>query len=112
MPISTAAAKTGRDIPKRVLLGLCAAFGAFALAGPARAATPTPAPAPTPVPETVPYNPPPLANGGPMAYYMMQGNRIVSQPFGSAPDCYKALAALLKTLPANTAPIVCAHRRP
>jgi hypothetical protein len=47
-----------------------------------------------------------------MAYYMMQGDRIVSQPFGSAPDCSKALTALLKTLPANTAPIVCAHRRP
>jgi hypothetical protein len=47
-----------------------------------------------------------------MAYYMMQGNRIVSPPFGNGPDCSKALAALLKTLPANIAPIVCAHRRP
>lgn len=110
MPISTAAPKTGRDIPKRVLLGLCAAFGSIALAGtPAVAA---PAPPPTPVPETVPYNPPPLLKTGPMAYYMMQGNRIVSEPFGSFPDCNKALTALLKTLPANTAPIVCAHRRP
>lgn len=109
MPISSAAPKTGRDIPKRVLLGLCAAFAAFAFAGPVCAATPSPAP--TPVPETVPYVPPP-SNAGPMAYYMMQGDRIVSQPFGSAPDCSKALTVLLKTLPANTAPIVCAHRRP
>ena len=111
MPISTAAPKTGRDISKRVLLGLCAAFGALVLAGPARAATPVPSPAPTPVPDTIPYVPPPAA-GGQMAYYMMQGNRIVSAPYNSATDCNKALAALLKTLPANTAPIVCAHRRP
>ena len=47
-----------------------------------------------------------------MGYYMMQGSRIVSTPFPSAPACYKALADLQKKLPPNTAPIVCAHRRP
>ena len=47
-----------------------------------------------------------------MAYYMMQGNQIVSPPYASAPACFKALADLMKTLPSNIAPIVCAHRRP
>jgi hypothetical protein len=50
---------------------------------------------------------------GQMGYYMMQGSRIVNpQPYSSAPACFKAVADLMKTLPANTAPIVCAHRRP
>jgi hypothetical protein len=111
MPISTAAPKTGRDIAGRVLLGFCAAFAVLSLGGGRAGAAPA-TPAPTPVPETVPYVPPPLVNTGRMAYYMMQGSRIVSEPFGSFPDCSKALTALLKTLPANTAPIVCAHRRP
>jgi hypothetical protein len=47
-----------------------------------------------------------------MGYYMMQGSHIISQPFTSAPDCFKALAAWRKSLPNNIAPIVCAHRVP
>ena len=99
MPISTAAPKTGRDIPKRVLLALLVAFATLPATSPALAqSTPTPLPAP-----------PPLAA---MGYYMMQGSRIVSEAYPSAPACFKAVAELMKTLPANTAPIVCAHRRP
>jgi hypothetical protein len=99
MPISTAAPKTGRDIPKRVLLALLVAFATLPAASPALAQSiPTPLPAP-----------PQLAA---MGYYMMQGSRIVSSVYPSAPACFKAVAELMKTLPANTAPIVCAHRRP
>ena len=48
-----------------------------------------------------------------MGYYMMQGSHLVSgQPFASAPACFKAVTELMKKLPANTAPIVCAHRVP
>ncbi len=102
MPISTTAPKTGRDISKRVLLALIVAFAAPA--APAFAAAPTPSPAPA----AIPMPPAP----GKMGYYMMQGSRIVSAVYPSAPDCFKAVTALMKTLPANTAPIVCAHRVP
>jgi hypothetical protein len=101
MPISTTAPKTGRDISQRVLLALIVAFAAPAAPAFA-AASPTPSPAPLPV------QPAP----GKMGYYMMQGSRIVSAEYPSAPACFKAVAELVKTLPANTAPIVCAHRVP
>jgi hypothetical protein len=102
MPISTTAPKTGRDISQRVLLALFVAF-AVQPAPAAAVATPTPAPiAPLPMQPST----------GAMGYYMMQGSRIVSAPYPSAPACFKAVEALMKTLPANTAPIVCAHRRP
>lgn len=57
--------------------------------------------------------PPPAQPQGQMGYYMMQGSRIINaQPYPSAPACFKAVAELMKQLPPNTAPIVCAHRRP
>jgi hypothetical protein len=95
MPISTAAPKTGRDITKRVLLALCVASATLGVSG-----TPPP----------VISGPPP--GQGPLAYYMMQGSTIISQPYTSAPDCQKALTDFKKKLPPNIAPIVCAHRRP
>jgi hypothetical protein len=49
---------------------------------------------------------------GKMGYYMMQGSRIVSAAYPSAPACFKAVTDFKKTLPANIAPIVCAHRVP
>jgi hypothetical protein len=101
MPISTAAPKTGRDITKRVLLGLGVACALLLGGVPAHAQTATPAPITLPPAQT-----------GTLGYYMMQGTRIVSTPFPSAPACFKALADLQKKLPPNTAPIVCAHRRP
>jgi len=101
MPISTAAPKTGRDISKRVLLGLCVACAVLTAGVPALAQTATP-----------PAITLPPAPSGAQGYYMMQGSRIVSTPFPSAPACFKALADLQKKLPPNTAPIVCAHRRP
>jgi hypothetical protein len=101
MPISTAAPKTGRDIPKRVLLALLVAFAALPSAATARVTNATP----------VPISLPP--GTAPMGYYMMQGSHIVNNtPFPNVSVCFKAVAALMKTLPANTAPIVCAHRRP
>lgn len=102
MPTSTTAQKTGRDIPKRVLLALLVAFAVPGAATAAPVATPSP-------PSAMPAVSLP---GGPLAYYMMQGSRIVSAPYASAPACFKALADLMKTLPPNIAPIVCAHRRP
>jgi len=59
-------------------------------------------------PIPIPAQPAPSA----MGYYMMQGNRIVGGPYTSGPACMKALADLLKSLPPNVAPIVCAHRKP
>lgn len=107
MPTSAAAPKTGRDISQRLLLLLL-----LASAAPAAAATPTPVNAPTmsASPTAAPmYVPGP---SGVMGYYMMQGTTIVSGAFPTADDCFKALAKLRKTLPPNTAPIVCAHRVP
>jgi hypothetical protein len=101
MPISTTAPKTGRDITKRVLLALIVAFAASGM--PAFGAT-----SPPPAPVQLPAQPP----SGKMGYYMMQGSRIVSAEYPSAPACFKAVADLMKKLPANTAPIVCAHRVP
>jgi hypothetical protein len=99
MPTSTTAPKTVRDISKRVLLALLVAFAAIPAAGPALAQQ-------TPIP--IPVQPAPNA----MGYYMMQGSRIVGGPYTSGPACMKALTALLKSLPPNVAPIVCAHRKP
>jgi hypothetical protein len=87
---------------KRLLLALCVACATLAGAAPAFAVSGTPPP--------IISGPP--AGSGQLGYYMMQGSRIVSTPFPSAPACYKALADLQKKLPPNTAPIVCAHRRP
>jgi hypothetical protein len=100
MPTSTTAPKTGRDISKRVLLALLVAFATLPATVPARAQTPIPVP--------VPVQPPP----GQMGYYMMQGTRIIGGPYTSGPECMKAVTALMKQLPGNIAPIVCAHRRP
>jgi hypothetical protein len=102
MPISTAAPKTGRDITKRVLLALCVASATFVDAAPALAVSGTPPP--------IISGPPP--GQGQLAYYMMQGSTIISQPYTSAPACQKALTEFKKKLPGNIAPIVCAHRRP
>jgi hypothetical protein len=99
MATTTTAPKTGRDISKRVLLALLVAFATVPAAAPALAQQ---APAP------VPAQPAPNA----MGYYMMQGSRIVGGPYTSGPACQKAVAQLMKSLPANIAPIVCAHRKP
>lgn len=88
------------------------AFAALAAAGPARAAAP-PAPAATasPPPGAI-LLPAVQAPAGQMGYYMMQGNRIISQSYSSGPACQKALVVLLKSLPPMVAPVVCAHRAP
>jgi hypothetical protein len=96
MATTTTAPKTGRDISKRVLLALLVAFATVPAAAPALAQQ---APAPAPAPNA-------------MGYYMMQGSRIVGGPYTSGPACQKAVAQLVKSLPANVAPIVCAHRKP
>lgn len=69
------------------------------------------APSPSPPPGGI-LLPAAQPQPGQMGYYMMQGSRIVSQPYSSGPACMKALAALMKSIPSNTAPIVCAHRAP
>jgi hypothetical protein len=104
MPTSTKAPKTGRDIAKRVLLALFVASVTLAAGAPAVAASAPPAPAPVVLPTVL--------DPAKMGYYMMQGSRIVSAAYPSAPACFKAVAALVKTLPPNVAPIVCAHRVP
>lgn len=113
MPIVNAAPQTVRDISQRLLLALLVASATLpAQPASAAAATPTPVNAPTMAasPTAAPmYVPGPT---GVMGYYMMQGSTIVSGAFPSAPACFKALATLMKSLPANTAPIVCAHRVP
>jgi hypothetical protein len=99
MLTSATAPKTGRDISKRVLLGLFVAFATVPAAAPAPAQqTPIPLPAQPASPQ--------------MGYYMMQGHTIVAGPYSSGPACIKAIAVLTKSLPANVAPIVCAHRKP
>jgi hypothetical protein len=47
-------------------------------------------------------------------YYIMQGTTIVSQPYATASDCFKALSRAKSALPpgSNTATLVCAHRAP
>lgn len=99
--MSTAAHTTGRDIAKRLVLALLVASATLG-------ATPPPSPGPPPGYVLIPAAPDPSQ----MGYYMMQGSRIVSGVYPSAPACMKALAALMKTLPGNVAPIVCAHRVP
>ena len=57
--------------------------------------------------------PAPAATGAqPLGYYIMQGNRIVSQPFPNVAACTKALATLQKTVAPGNDTLVCAHRRP
>jgi hypothetical protein len=104
MPTSTKAPKTGRDIAKRVLLALFVAFVLLPAGVPAMAASAAPAPTPIALPAVL--------DPAKMGYYMMQGSRIVSAAYPSAPACFKAVAALMKTLPPNVAPIVCTHRVP
>ena len=99
--MSSTAHTTGRDIAKRFVFALLVASATLG-------ATPPPAPGPPPGYVLIPTAPDPKQ----MGYYMMQGSRIVSGAYPSAPACFKALDALLKTLPANVAPIVCAHRVP
>jgi hypothetical protein len=105
MPTSNVAPKTGRDIAKRVLLALFVASVTVPAAAPAATATP-------PAPAATPYTLPAVLDPAKMGYYMMQGSRIVSASYPSAPVCFKAVAELMKTLPPNIAPIVCAHRVP
>jgi hypothetical protein len=52
--------------------------------------------------------PPPKGLG----YYLMSGNRIVSQPFGNVSDCFKTLAKIKATLQPGTDTLVCVHRAP
>jgi hypothetical protein len=112
MPINTAAATTGRDISKRVLLALFMASAALAPATPARAAAgPNPA-ATASLPPAAILLPAVPAPAGQMGYYMMQGSRIISPVYTSGPACQKALVVLLKSVPPTVAPVVCAHRAP
>ena len=109
MPISTAAPATGRDILKRVRFALFVALAALPTAAPVLAQTPVPG---VPTPTAAILLPAITQPTGQMGYYMMQGNRIVSQAYASGPACQKALVILMKSLPGNVAPIVCAHRAP
>lgn len=52
------------------------------------------------------------APSGAMAYYLMQGSRIVSQSYPDVGACYKALAALQHGMDPGTDSVVCVHRRP
>jgi hypothetical protein len=61
---------------------------------------------PTPTPIFVP--PPPKGLG----YYLMSGNRIVSQPFANVSDCFKTLAKIKATMQPGTDTLVCVHRAP
>jgi hypothetical protein len=56
--------------------------------------------------------PGPAAPSGPMGYYLMQGNIIISQPYQNVADCYKDLAAVKKSLQPGTDTVVCVHRHP
>ena len=47
-----------------------------------------------------------------MAYYLMQGNRIISQPYKTVTACTAALAKVKGTMQPGTDTIVCAHRAP
>ena len=62
----------------------------------------------TPMPVFVPAPP----RG--MGYYVMQGNKIVSQPFVTAADCTRGLTKLKNQLPVGTytSNLVCAYRKP
>jgi acyl-CoA reductase-like NAD-dependent aldehyde dehydrogenase len=56
--------------------------------------------------------PVPAPVAGTMGYYIMQGSKIVSKPFSSAPACNAALANLKSSLPPGVTNVVCAHRVP
>lgn len=62
----------------------------------------------TPLPVFVPAAP----RG--MGYYIMQGSRIVSQPFVTPADCNRGLTKLKNQLPVGTytSNLVCAYRKP
>jgi len=85
----------------RPLQALMLALGFAALGAPAFAAA-TPAPVLPPQPKP-----------GPLAYYIMAGTIIISQPFTDPNQCNKALAKMKynNAQPGNDQ-IVCAHRRP
>jgi len=65
------------------------------------------APAPPPAPAAAAAQP-----KAPMAYYLVQGSRILSKPYVHDEDCQKALVALRKGLAPGTDTVFCAHRRP
>jgi hypothetical protein len=73
------------------------AAGLALVAVPALAAKGTPAPTATP---------------GPLAYYIMLGKTIVSDPFSDVNECVKAVQKLQRTTAPGYDQLVCAHRRP
>jgi hypothetical protein len=48
----------------------------------------------------------------PMAYYIMQGTIIISQPYNDPQSCQKALQKIQRDAQPGKDMIVCAHRRP
>jgi hypothetical protein len=83
---------------KRILTAGIAVLGLALSAAPAFGANPAPA-----VPSVTP---------GPLAYYIMQGKTIVSDPFTDVNECLKAVAKIQKTAAPGNDQLVCAHRRP
>ena len=82
---------------KRLLTAGVVAAGLAMLAGPVLAAKGTPAPE---------------ATAGPLAYYIMIGKTIVSDPFSDVNECMKAVQKMQKTTAPGYDQLVCAHRRP
>jgi hypothetical protein len=66
----------------------------------------------TPGQGLAPHTLPPPAPAPGLAYYVMAGNTIVSQPFKSSADCQQGLARLKAALAPNVIVLVCAHRAP
>jgi hypothetical protein len=83
---------------KRIVTAGIAVLGLALSAAPVFAAQPVPA-----VPSATP---------GPLAYYIMQGKTIVSDPFSNVNECIKAVAKIQKTVAPGNDQLVCAHRRP
>jgi hypothetical protein len=54
----------------------------------------------------------PSATPGPLAYYIMLGKTIVSDPFTDVNECLKAVAKMQKTVAPGNDQLACAHRRP
>jgi hypothetical protein len=65
-------------------------------------ATPVPAPVVTAAPNL---------NVAP-GYFLVQGSRIVSQPYANERACQKALKAIKHDMQPGSDTLVCAHRRP